>query len=314
MNKALLAIGIWVAVTPWVTCQALAEKSLTAEDFAALCADAAGSLTLAENLRVVSGTTELGACRVNLGAFRLEIQQARFLSVGPLFIDGGLGGGELRIEHSQLSQSERAEGLVNIDLIAHRLRVRDTTLDFFGHVILRGGDLDRSDVLAEAVRFRTRSRTVLHIGASGQTSHQGRITVRDSELISEGDISIQASFLPPHGRGHVLIEGSAIVARDTILLRTGEDGRTEIRENNRTLKLDELFQGIHADGTVTITSEAGGRVKVDENRILARDGTEIRSQGWTRVRENNFSEGGPVLIQGVHCRARDNIPDVGCTQ
>ncbi len=314
MNRALSAIGIWLAVSPWIARQALAKESLTAEAFAARCVDAEGNLTLAEDLLVVGGTSELGACRVHLGAFRLEIQQARFLSTGPLFVDGGLGGGELRIEHSQLSQSERAEGPVNIDLIAHRLRVQDTTLDFSGHVILRGGDLDRSNVLVEAVRFRTRSTSVLHIGASGQTSHQGRITVRDSELISEGDISIQASFLPPHGRGRLLIEGSALVARRTILLRTGEDGRTEIRENNRTVELDELFQGIHAEGTVTITSEAGGRVKVDENRLLAREGTEIRSQGWTSVRENNFSEGGPVLIQGLHCRARDNIPDVGCAR
>jgi len=314
MNRALSTIGIWLAVTSWTTRQALGQESLTAEAFAARCADAEGSLTLAGNLSVVGGTAELGACRVELGASRLEIRQARFFSIGSLFVDGGLGGGELRIEHSQFFQSQRVQSPVNIDLIAHRLRVHDTTVDFSGHVILRGGDRDRSDVLVEAVQFRVRTPTVLHIGASGQTSHQGRITVRDSELISEGDISIQASFLPPHGAGRVLIEGSAIVARGTVLLRTGEDGVTEIRENNRTVDLDAPFQGIHADSTATITSEAGGRVKVDENRILAKEGTEIRSKGWTRVRENNFSDGGPVLIQGLHCRASDNIPDVGCTR
>lgn len=314
MNRAHCAIGILLAVTSWTTRQALAEDTLTAEGFAARCADAEGNLTLAGNVSVVGGAAELGQCRVELGPFRLEIQQARFLSIGPFFVNGGLSGGELRIEHSQISQSERAEQAVNIDLIAHRLRAHDTTIDSFGHVILRGGDADSSDVLVENVRFRVRSPTVLHIGASGQTSHQGRITVRDSELISEGDVSIQASFLPPHGAGRVLIEGSAIVARATILLRTGEDGITEIRENNRTVELDEVFQGIHADGTVTITCEAGGRVRVDENRILSNEGTEIRSLGWTRVRENNFSDGGPVLIQGLHCRASDNIPDVGCSQ
>ncbi len=305
MKETLSAIGIWLAMTSLATRTALAQESITAEAFAARCADAGGTLTLTENLQVVGGSAELGACHVDLGPFRLEMQQVCFSSIGSLFIDGGLGGGELRIEHSQFSQSEGAEQPVNIDLIAFRLRVRDTTLDFFGHVILRGGDLDRSDVLVEEGRFRTRSATVLHIGASGRTSHQGRITVRDSELISEGEISIQASFPPSRGQGRVLIEGSTLVARGTILLRTGEEGRTEIRGNR---------QGIQSDGTVTITSETGGRVEVDENRILATDGTEIRSGGRTRVTENNFSAGGPVLIQGHHCRARDNIPDVRCTR
>src|SRR5712692_7746925 len=168
MNRAHCAIGILLAVTSWTTRQALAEDTLTAEGFAARCADAEGNLALAGNVSVVGGTAELGPCRVELGPFRLEIQQARFSSIGPFFVNGGLSGGELRFEHSQISQSERAEQAVNIDLIAHRLRAHDTTIDSFGHVILRGGDADRSDVLVESVRFRVRSPTVLHIGASGQ--------------------------------------------------------------------------------------------------------------------------------------------------
>src|SRR5260370_39735435 len=42
MNRAHYAIGILLAVTSWTTRQALAEDTLTAEGFAARCADAGG--------------------------------------------------------------------------------------------------------------------------------------------------------------------------------------------------------------------------------------------------------------------------------
>lgn len=307
--SALLVLAI-LFTTPTV----LANESITAEDFAARCADAGGNLTLTENLRVDGGTAELGECQVRIGAFRLEIQQAQFSATGPFTIDGQLGG-ELRIEHSQFFQSAQTEGLVNMTLLAHRLRVEDTTLDFSGHVILRSGPLDRGEVLVEAVKFRSRSRSaVLHIGASGRTGHEGRITVRESELVAEGNISIAASLQALHGRGRVYLEGNAILARGTLALQTGEEGRIEVHENNRTAEGEEPFRGIYAAGTLMITSGMGGRTAVDENRILAKEGAQIRSGGRTRVRENNFFGSGEVLIEGPRCQARDNLPEVSCAR
>ena len=74
----------------------------------------------------------------------------------------------------------------------------------------------------------------------------------------------------------------------------------------------EHFQGIQTQGVFTISSEAGETTKVDENRILARDGVQIYSGRRTRVIENNFSDSGDVVIQGPRCRARDNIRNVNC--
>jgi len=286
MNRAHYAIGILLAVTSWTTRQALAEDTLTAEGFAARCADAEGNLALAGNVSVVGGNAELGPCRVELGPFRLEIQQARFSSIGPFFVNGGLSGGELRFEHSQISQSERAELAVNIDLIAHRLRAHDTTIDSFGHVILRGGDADRSDVLVESVRFRVRSPTVLHIGASGQTSHHGRITVRDSELVSEGDVSIQASFLPQRG-DEATIDAQELVARcadagGVLTLHTDlhvVGGAAQTEECHIVLDFSRLVIEriqLSATGFFLIDGQPGGELRI-ERSTLAQSSKEGRS-------------------------------------
>ena len=257
-----------------------------------------------EDLFVAGGAAELAACEVQLSAFRLTIREAQFFSTGDFAINGPLDG-ELQVERSQVFQSAQAGEPVNITLIAHRNRIEDTTMDVSGNIILRSGEPSDGEVLVEGVRFRSRSQTgVIHIGASGRTGHDGRVRLKDSELVGDGTVSIQASFESSHGRGRVQIERNALIAQVRIILLVGEDGTLEVREN---------LQGIRTPGTLTIGSESVGRTSVDENRIVALDGVQIHSGGRTTVVENDFSDSGEVVIEGPRCRARDNIPQVHCS-
>lgn len=122
--------------------------------------------------------------------------------------------------------------------------------------------------------------------------------------MAEVDISILASSLETGGRGEVTVEDSALDSSGTMTLQTGDEGRTEVRENS----------GLHAAGTITIISGRAGKTVAHDNRIVGEESSHILSSGRTSVQENDFTGSGSVSIEGPRCRARNNIPAVECTR
>lgn len=289
---------------------ARADESLSAEEFAARCADANGNLTLDQNLRVDGGSAELGQCQVTIGSFRLEIEHAQLSSTGFLRAFGE-SGGEIRVEHSTLAQSEQAPGPVNILLRAHRVQIEATTLDFSGTVHLETGPDDRGGVHVLDSTLRSVEADI-HVGSSGR-GHEGRTRIEDSHLSAQVDISVLASFLVTGGRGEVTVEDSVIDSSGTITLGTGDEGRTVVRRNDRSHEGEDIGSGIHAATTVTIVSGSAGTTIVHKNGVVGEEGAHILSGGLTRVQDNNFTGSGDVLIEGLRCEARDNTPPVGCS-
>ena len=281
--------------------QARAVESLSAGEFASRCADAGGNLILDQNLRVDRGSAELAECQVTVGSFRLEIERARLSSTGFLRVFGE-SGGEIRVAHSALTQSEQAAAPVNILLRAHRVLIEATTLDFSGTVHLETGQDDRGEVHVVNSTLRSIAADI-HIGSSGR-GHEGRSKVEESRLFAQVDISILSSSLQTEGRGEVTVEDSALDSSGTITLQTGDEGRTELRENS----------GVHAAGTITISSGGAGKTVAHDNRIVGEESAHILSGGRTSVQENDFTGSGGVSIEGPRCRARNNIPAVECTR
>jgi len=99
----------------------------------------------------------------------------------------------------------------------------------------------------------------------------------------------------------------------TITLGTGDKGRTVVRRNDRSREGEDLGSGIHAATTVTIVSGSAGTTIVHENRVVGEQGAHILSRGLTRVQDNDFTGTTDVLIEGLRCEARDNIPLVACS-
>jgi hypothetical protein len=289
---------------------ARADETLSAEEFAARCADANGNLTLDQNLRVDGASAELGQCQVTIGSFRLEIEHAQLSSTGFLRAFGE-SGGEIRVEHSTIAQSKQAPGPVNILLRAHRVQIEATTLDFSGTVHLETGQDDRGVV--HVVNSTLRSiEADIHVGSSGR-GHEGHTRIEDSHLSAHVDISVLASSLVTGGRGEVTVEDSVIDSSGTITLGTGDEGRTVVRRNDRSREGEDLGSGIHAATTVTIVSGSAGTTIVHENRVVGEEGAHILSGRITRVQDNDFTGSGDVLIEGLRCEARDNTPSVECS-
>ena len=214
-------------------------------------------------------------------------------------------GGHLILDEDLFVAGGAAElAACEVQLSAFRLTIREAQFFSTGDFAINGpldGELqvERSQVFQSA-----QAGEPVNIGASGRTGHDGRVRLKDSELVGDGTVSIQASFESSHGRGRVQIERNALIAQVRIILLVGEDGTLEVREN---------LQGIRTPGTLTIGSESVGKTSVDENRIVALDGVQIHSGGRTTVVENDFSDSGEVVIEGPRCRARDNIPQVHCS-
>jgi hypothetical protein len=296
--------------------RARADELLSAEEFAARCAEANGNLALDQNVRVEGGSAELVECQVTVGSFRLEIVRARLLSIGFLRALGE-SGGEIRVEHSTLAQSEQATGPVNILLRAHRVRIETTTLDFSGTVHLETGRDDRGSVHVLNSTLRSGAADI-HIGSSGR-GREGHTTIEDSRLFAQLDISVLGSSLEAGGRGEVTVEDSVLDSSGTITLETGDEGRTEVRGNDRsrerdeTDERDEIWRGIHAASTVSIVSGRAGETIAHDNRIVGQEGARILSGGRARVEDNDFTGSGGVLIQGPRCKASENVPPVECS-
>jgi hypothetical protein len=216
---------------------------------------------LDQNLRIDGGSAELGQCQVTIGSFRLEIERARLSSIGFLRAFGE-SGGEIRVEHSTLAQSEQALGPVSILLRAHRVRIEAATLDYSGTVHLETGRDDRGSVLVLNSTLRSGAADV-HIGSSGR-GHEGRTRIEDSRLSAQVDISVLASSLETAGRGEVTVEDSALDSSGTITLETGDEGRTEVRRNDQSRERDDIWSGIHAAATVTIVSGSAGQTIAHE--------------------------------------------------
>jgi hypothetical protein len=302
MKRLVSHIATWVAVVMFLgSCQALAAESLSAEEFARRCADAGGNLTLDQNVRVDGGSAELDECQVTVGSFRLEINRARLSSTGFLRVFGE-SGGEIRVVHSALAQSEQAAGPMNILLRAHRVLIEATTLDFSGTVHLETGQDDRGEVHVVNSTLRS-SAADIHIGSSGR-GHEGRTRIEESRLSAEVDISILSSSLQTAGRGEVTVEDSALDSSGTMTLQTGDEGRTEARENS----------SMHAAGALTIISGSAGKTVARDNRIVGEESAHILSGGRTNVQENDFTGSGGVSIEGPRCQARNNVPAVECTE
>jgi hypothetical protein len=296
--------------------RARADESLSAEEFAARCAQANGNLALDQNVRVEGGSAELGECQVTVGSFRLEIVRARLLSIGFLRAFGE-SGGEIRVEHSTLAQSEQAPGSVHILLRAHRVRIEASTLNFSGTVHLETGRDDRGGVQVLHSTLRS-SAADIHVGSSGR-GQGGHTRIEVSRLFAQVDISVLASSLEAGGRGEVTVEDSVLDSSGTITLETGDEGRTEVRGNDRRRERDErddrdkIWRGIHAASTVSIVSGRAGATLAHDNRIVGEEGARILSGGRARVEDNDFTGSGGVLIQGPRCRASENVPPVACS-
>ncbi len=293
---------VLLCVPDLVVAQIAREETIHADEFAARCSS--GEFTLMDNLRVHGGTASLGDCSVTVGSFRLVIQDAEFSLSGPLNI-AAQPDGELHVEHSQFVQSEDVKAPLNVIFRPHRSRLENTVLDFVGLVTVGSGAADDGENIVQDCRLRSREAKI-HIGSSGR-GQGGHTEVRGSELWAAVEISIDASPQVPHGRGDVLLEGNTIVSQGTIVIDTGEDGRTQVRRNGGQ------GGGIYSTGATMIFSGAGGETRVDGNRLLANESLEISSGERTIVRRNNFSDSGPVLIRGPRCRASHNIPEVDCT-
>lgn len=285
------------------TTQSAPEETVDAVEFAARCDS--GGFTLVDNLRVHGGTASLGECFVTVGNFQLTIEDAEF-SVSGSFNIAAQHEGELRVERSQFVQSEEVTQPLHIIFRPHRVRLEDTVLDFVGIVTVGSGAADNGRNTVHNCRLRSRE-AFIHIGSSGR-GVGGRTEVEDSELSAATEISIDASPLASHGRGELLVEGDTIVSQGTILIDTGEEGRTQVRRNRGA-----EGGGIYSAGTTMIFSGSGGETRVDENRLLANETLEIFSGDRTTVTRNNLSDSGTVIIRGPRCRTRDNTPDVHCT-
>src|SRR5262249_34480515 len=119
-TNSAVAVASCVALMMFVgSHQARADESVSAAEFAARCLASGGNLTLEQNLVIDGGVAELDECRVTAGSFRLKIEHARLSSNGFLRVFGE-SGGEICVEHSILTQSDKAIGPVNILLRAHR--------------------------------------------------------------------------------------------------------------------------------------------------------------------------------------------------
>ena len=285
-----------------VLAQIAREETIDANEFAARCDS--GGFTLSDNLRVRGGIASLGECSVTVGSFHLVIQDAQFSVSGPLNV-AAQPDGELHVQNSQFVQSAEVKAPLNVIFRPHRSRLENTVLDFVGLVTVGSGAADNGENIVHNCRLRSREAKI-HIGSSGR-GEEGHTEVKGSELWAAVEISIDASPQVPHGRGDVLVEGNTIVSQGTIIIDTGEDGRTRVRRNG-----DGEGGGIYSTGTTMIFSGAGGETQVNGNRLLANQGLEIFSGERTTVRRNNFSDGGPVLIRGPRCHASHNIPEVVC--
>jgi hypothetical protein len=116
--------------------------------------------------------------------------------------------------------------------------------------------------------------------------------------------------MAPHGAGLIHVEYSRLESPGTILIQTGEDGRTSVHRNRGVS--ERGLTGIHAGTTLSILSGKAGETTVNENRIIAEEEAAISSGGRTRVRENNFLGSGDITIDGPSCEARHNLPEVRC--
>lgn len=289
---------------------ARADESLSAEEFAARCEYANGSLTLDQNMRVDGGSAELGECQVTIGSFRLEIEHARLSSTGSLRAFGE-SGGEIRVENSTLAQSEQALGPVNILLRAHRVRIEATTLDFSGTVHLETGPDNHGRVYVLDSTLQSVAADI-RVGSSGR-GHEGLTRIEDSWLSAQVDISVLASSLVTGGRGEVSVEDCVFDSSGTITLETGDAGRTEVRGSARSRQGEDMGSRIHAATTVTIVSGTEGQSIVHGNRIVGEEEAHILSGGRTRVQGNDFIGSGSLLIEGPRCEARDNNPPAECS-
>ena len=171
MKRLVSRSAAWVTLLMCLgSRQTRADASISAEEFAAQCADAGGNLTLDQDVRIEGGSAELAECQVTVGSFRLDIERARLLSTGFLRVFGE-SGGEIRVAQSALAQSDQAAGPVNILLRAHRVLIEATTIDFSGTVHLETGRDDRGEVHVVNSRLRSIASDI-HVGSSGR-GHEG---------------------------------------------------------------------------------------------------------------------------------------------
>src|SRR5262249_48443978 len=209
-----------------VVAQIASEETIQADELAARCES--GAFTLMDNLRVRGAAASLGECSVTVGSFRLVIEDAEFSVSGPLNI-AAQPDGELRVANSQFVQSEEVKAALNVIFRPHRSRLENTVLDFVGLVTVGSGAADNGENIVQNCRLRSREAKI-HVGSSGR-GERGHTEVKGSELWAAVEISIDASPQVPHGRGDLLLEGNTIVSQGTIIIDTGEDGRTRVRRN-----------------------------------------------------------------------------------
>lgn len=310
MRAAITTLAIlWIFLTMAATQPALVGEVIRAEDLAARCATSGGSITLEDHLSIAGGAAEVSTCTLTLNAFRLEIRETALTLKGDLTVMGDQGS-SVQVDQSALVPSDRAEAPVNVTLVAQRMEVQNSRVETGGNVHLVGHRDFISSVRISGSDLRSWGGDLFM--AASQNAADGRIELHGSKLLAAGSIVLTLRTDDSGHRGEIRAEGNAMLAGGNIRMLTEDGGRVRVRRNNRTLEWDDVFTGITALGILTITSGSNGETEVRENRVTASEGAQIRSDGQTAVRGNNFNDSGPLFIQGTRCEARDNTPPVSC--